>query len=42
MRRFTLVIAPINLVIATVTYVFVAYVVPLPGRAPPAEHGPRS
>jgi adenylate cyclase len=37
MRRFTLVIAPINLVIATVTYVFVAYVVPLPGRAPPAR-----
>jgi len=36
MRRFTCVIAPINLVIATVTYVFVAYVVPLPGRAPPA------
>jgi adenylate cyclase len=37
MRRFTCVIAPINLVIATVTYVFVAYVVPLPGRAPPAR-----
>lgn len=37
MRRFTLVIAPVNLVIATVTYVFVAYVVPLPGRAPPAR-----
>jgi adenylate cyclase len=36
-RRFTLVIAPINLVIATVTYVFVAYVVPLPGRVPPAR-----
>ena len=37
MRRFTLVIAPVNLVIAAVTYVFVAYVVPLPGRAPPAR-----
>src|SRR5438270_917694 len=37
MRRFTLVIAPINFVIATFTYVFVAYVVPLPGRAPPAR-----
>jgi class 3 adenylate cyclase len=36
-RRFTLVIAPINLVIATVTYVFVAYVVPLPGPAPPGR-----
>ena len=36
-HRFTLVIAPINLVIATITYVFVAYVVPLPGPAPPAR-----
>ncbi len=37
MRRFTLVIAPINLAIAAITYVFVAYVVPLPGAEPPAQ-----
>jgi adenylate cyclase len=36
-RRMSVVMPVINLVCAAITYVFVAFVVPLPGGAPPAD-----
>jgi adenylate cyclase len=36
-RRLTVVLPPINLITAAITYVFVVYVVPLPGAKPPSS-----
>ena len=37
MRRMSLVLPVVNLACAVITYVFVVYVVPLPGAAPPSS-----
>lgn len=40
MRRLSVVMPVINIACAVITYVFVAYVVPLPGAAPPEQGKP--
>ena len=40
LRRLTVVMPIINLTCAVITYVFLVYVVPLPGAAPPAQGKP--
>jgi adenylate cyclase len=40
MRRMTVVMPVINIICAVITFVFVAYVVPLPGAAPPNQGKP--